>query len=82
MSLIRILNKPAWFSVLSLAVSLSPATAQVKPTANELKPPQLQLEITPLNHVYKVGETVFIKYKLTSLVDGTLCFPAPTPEWS
>ena len=83
MSLIRIMSKAAWFSVLSLAVSLSPAIAQVRPTAaKEIKPPQLQLEITPLKQVYKVGETVFVKYKLTSLTDGTLCFPPPNLEVS
>ena len=44
------------------------------------KPPQLKLEIIPLKKTYFVGETVFVKYKLTSLVDGTLCFPPPTAE--
>jgi len=44
------------------------------------KPPQLKLEIIPLKKTYSVGETVFVKYRLTSLIDGTLCFPAPAAE--
>lgn len=44
------------------------------------KPPQLDLEITPAKKTYFVGETVFVKYRLTSLADGTLCFPPPEAE--
>ena len=51
-------------------------TAQtVKP--EPAKPPQLTLEIIPVKKAYVVGETLFVKYKLISLSDGTLCFPAP-----
>jgi hypothetical protein len=52
------------------------AASPVPPT----KPPQLQLEITSVKRTYFVGETLFVKYKLTSLADGTLCFPPPIAE--
>jgi hypothetical protein len=44
------------------------------------KPPHLKLEIVPVKKTYFVGESVFVRYRLTSLVDGTLCFPPPTAE--
>ena len=44
------------------------------------KPPQVKLEIIPLKRTYFVGETVLVKYRLTSLADGTLCFPPPAAE--
>jgi hypothetical protein len=55
-------------------------TAQAVEFAPPSMPPKLTLEITPLKKSYLVGETVFVKYKLTSLVDGTLCFPPPAAE--
>jgi len=61
--------------------ALSPLLhAQVKPQETQTKPPQLKLEVIPLKTIYTVGETVFVRYRLTSLVDGTLCFPPPTAE--
>lgn len=64
-----------------VTAALSPLLhAQVKPQETQTKPPQLKLEVIPTKKVYKVGDTVFVKYKLTSLVDGTLCFPPPTAE--
>jgi hypothetical protein len=67
--------------VLLVTAVLSPDLhAQVKPQETQTKPPQLKLEVIPLKSIYRVGETVLVKYKLTSLVDGTLCFPPPAPE--
>jgi hypothetical protein len=54
--------------------------AQVKPPETRTKPPQLKLEVILLKSSYRVGETVFVKYKLTSLVDGTLCFAPPAVD--
>ena len=64
-------------AVLSLTPVLSAQSAKTTPAA---KPPQLTLEIIPLKKTYFVGETVFVKYKLTSLIDGTLCFPNASAE--
>jgi hypothetical protein len=52
---------------LTLLLSSQTATPVLAP-----KPPQLKLEIIPLKKTYFVGETVFVKYRLTSLADGTL----------
>ena len=54
--------------------------AQVKPQERQTKPAPLKLEVTPTKNVYTVGETVFVRYVFTSLVDGTLCFPEPAAE--
>lgn len=54
--------------------------AQVKPQGTQTKPPQLKLELIALKSSYRIGETVFVKYKLTSLVDGTLCFAPPAVD--
>jgi hypothetical protein len=71
--------KSLWLAlaILCLTTSLSAQTAEPDPPK---KPPQLKLEVIPTKRVYKVGDTVFVKYKLTSLADGTLCFPPPAPE--
>jgi hypothetical protein len=61
------------------AVGLSLA-AQTQPQETRANVPQIKLEVTPTKKTYRVGETVFVKYKLTSLSDGTLCFPQPGVE--
>ena len=69
--------------MLSFALPLpgvGPLSAQDAPAMKEPKPPQVKLEIVPLKKTYLVGETVLVKYKLTSLVDGTLCFPTPAGQ--
>jgi hypothetical protein len=75
MALRRLLLIPV--AVLTLTLVLSTQTAKPSPTP---KPPQLTLEIIPVKKAYVVGETLFVKYKLTSLADGTLCFPPPEAE--
>jgi hypothetical protein len=57
-----------------------PPLAQVQPQAAQANPPKLKLEVIPLKRTYLVGETLFGKYKLPSVVDGTLCFPPPATE--
>ncbi len=78
------IQRSSFVKVLSLlAFSLlwvHPLSAQEAQASNEHKGPQLKLEVVPLKKTYLVGETVFVKYKLTSLVDGTLCFPEPAAE--
>jgi len=44
------------------------------------KAPQLKLEIIPAKKTYRVGETVFVRYKLTSLADGTILFSDANPR--
>jgi len=68
--------------LLTLFAALLPAAAQQTPPPETPKPPQLKLEVIPLKKTYAVGETVVVKYLLTSLVDGTLCFPQPAVEVS
>jgi len=68
--------------LLATARSISLIHAQVKPQTTQTKPPQLKLEVIPLKSSYRVGETVFVKYKLTSLVDGTLCFASPAVNFT
>lgn len=75
MTLSRLLLIPV--AALTLTFVLSAQNA--KPTLAP-KPPQLTLEIIPAKKTYSVGETIFVKYKLTSLVDGTLCFAPPAVE--
>jgi len=64
-------------AVLTPTSVLSAQSAKSTPAP---RPPQLTLEIIPAKKTYFVGETVFVKYKLTSLVDGTLCFAPPAME--
>jgi hypothetical protein len=67
--------------ILAAVLALSPiSSAQTNKPSPTHKPPQLTLEIIPLKKSYFVGETVFVKYRLTSLVDGTLCFAPPALE--
>jgi hypothetical protein len=75
MALGRLLLIPA--AVLALTPLPSAQTTKLAPAP---KLPQLKLEIIPLKKTYFVGETVFVKYRLTSLADGTLCFPTPAAE--
>jgi hypothetical protein len=75
MALRRLILVPLVATALSLTLH-----AQVKPSEAKTKPPQLKLEVIPTKKVYKVGDTVFVKYRLTSLVDGTLCFAPPAME--
>ena len=77
MALSRLLLIPT--AVLTLTSVLSAQNANSTPAP---KPPQLKLEIIPAKKTYFVGETVFVRYKLTSLVDGTTCFPEPAIEVS
>lgn len=67
--------------VLLAFAALFPAAAQQTPPAEAPKP-QLKLEVIPLKKTYTVGETIVLKYRLTSLVDGKLCFPPPAIEVS
>jgi hypothetical protein len=67
-------------NLLALIIMLSPGGAQQTPGAENLKPPQLKLELIPLKKTYDVGETVVVRYRLTSLADGSLCFPPPAIE--
>lgn len=60
-------------------VSYSGASAQVEKVP---KPQQLKLEIAPSKRTYSLGEAVLVRYKLTSLMDGTVCFPPPAIEVS
>lgn len=62
-------------------VLLSPSLVSAQIEGREATSPQLRLEIVLLKQVYGVGETVSLKYRLTSLADGTLCFPGPSAEW-
>src|SRR5579864_8735219 len=64
-------------AVLALAPMLSSQTAA---PVLAPKPLQLKLEIIPLKKTYFVGETVLVKYRITSLVDGTLCFAPPAMQ--
>ena len=67
--------------ILAAALTLTPLLASQTATQSTApKPPQLKLEIIPLKKTYFVGETVFVKYRLTSLVVGTLCFAPPARE--
>lgn len=68
--------------VFAVFASLSTASAQHTLPAQLPKPPQLKLEIIPLKKIYKVGEAAVVKYRLTSLADGTVCFPTPAIEVS
>jgi len=68
--------------LLATAWLISLIHAQVKPQATQAKTPQLKLEVIPTKNVYTVGEIVFVKYKLTSLVDGTLCFASPAVNFT
>jgi hypothetical protein len=62
---------------LALVVALCAAqTSQVK----DANSPQLKLEVIPLKTTYRLGERPVMKYRLTSLVDGALCFPRPAVE--
>ncbi|MGO9084409.1 MAG: hypothetical protein ACLQBK_04215 [Candidatus Sulfotelmatobacter sp.] len=67
---------------LAFFAALFPAAAPQTPPAEAPRPPQLKLEVIPLKKTYTVGETVSLKYRLTSLVDGTMCFPEPAIEVS
>jgi hypothetical protein len=58
----------------TVAQLLTAQTVKLDPAPRQ---PQLTLEVIPLKKTYFVGETLFVKYKLTSLVDGTLFFPPP-----
>jgi hypothetical protein len=73
------LNRSIWLlaAALTLRPLLTAQTAAPDPTRKE---PQLKLEIIPLKRSYRVGEIVFVRYKLTGLADGTLCFPVPAEE--
>lgn len=75
MTLGRLLLIPT--AALTLTSVLSAQSAKSTPAP---RPPQLTLEIIPAKKTYFVGETLFVKYKLTSLVDGTLCFAQPAVE--
>ena len=65
--------------LLTFFAPLSAASAQQTPP-EPAKPPQLKLEVIPSKTTYIVGETLAVKYRLTSLMDGTLCFPRPTTQ--
>ncbi len=67
------------FSKFVLSMS-SLVLGQAPPPIVTPRPPQLKLEVLPVKQTYFVGETLFVKYKLTSLIDGTLCFPPVTVE--
>jgi hypothetical protein len=62
---------------LALVVAFSAAGAQTS-EVKAVNPPRLKLELIPLKTTYKRGETPVVQYRLTSLVDGTLCFPPPS----
>jgi hypothetical protein len=69
-------------TILLAWAALFTAAAQQTPLAEAPKSPQLKLEVIPLKKTYALGETVLLKYRLTSLVDGTMCFPEPAIEVS
>ncbi len=73
-SLLKIRNLIGFF--LALVVAVSSALAQVAPSQPS-NPPQLKVELILSKKTFKVGETVEVRYRLTSLVDGTLCFAVP-----
>jgi hypothetical protein len=64
-------------ALLAFWLPLCGASAQVEKVT---KPPQLKLEIAPSKRTHTIEEAVLVRYKLTSLVDGTLCFPLPAIE--
>ena len=65
---------------LSLLIYIRPLGAQVSQPGENFRPPKLRLEITSLKQIYTVGEIAFVKYTLSSMADGTLCFPVPAEE--
>ena len=72
------MNYPTLLCVL-LAFVLAMPTARAQQLTRMEGPnsPSLKLELIPVTKTYKIGEPLVVKYRLTSLVDGTLCFPVP-----
>jgi len=62
--------------LLAILLTASLALAQGAPSAPSV--PQLKVELILSKKTFKVGETIELRYRLTSLIDGTLCFPEPS----
>jgi len=77
LKIVQILGVP-----LAALVMLSFAKAQQSPPQDSAKQPQLKLQVVSLRKSYKIGERLVVRYRLTSLADGTLCFPVPAIEVS
>lgn len=54
--------------------------AQQAQNGEGLRPPQLKLELIPEKSTYLTSEKAKLNFRLTSLSDGTVCFPRPAFE--
>ena len=70
----------ALLAILIFAVGVASLAVEQEAPSAPPKQPQLTLEVIPSKKIYRVGETVSVRYRLTSIVDGTLCLPRPAAE--